>query len=512
MATTPPLLLLLLLSTPAMCLEPQCTTPTKDPGHRGKPSQAGSYFVPSPSFVSSIKSTLEQISKLTSLVSSFSRHVGSGRLSFAVDDCLELLDLSFDELTWTLSVGGKGQPSDLHSWMSAALGNQDTCKESLSDAGAGRFIARLVFSGLDRVTSLVSDGLREIAGAGGKQRRLMGPGIPDWVSAQDKRLLLAGQQQAADVVVAQDGTGNYTTVAAAVEAAPTESGRRYVIYVTKGVYRENVEIKKRKWNLMLIGDGMGQTVISSNRSFVDGWTTYRSATLAVTGKGFICRDLTVENTAGQVKHQAVALRSDSDLSVFYRCEFAGYQDTLYAHSLRQFFRDCYISGTVDFIFGNAAAVFQNSQIISRRPLQEQKNTITAQGRKDPNQNTGFSFHLCNVSAAADLVWAGTNSTATYLGRPWKQYSRAVFMESYIGPVIREEGWLPWAGDFAIETLFYGEYMNTGPGSGLAGRVKWPGFHAMRDKVEAANFTVAEFIDGNLWIPATGVKYTAGLTV
>lgn len=86
---------------------------------------------------------------------------------------------------------------------------------------------------------------------------------------------------------------------------------------------------------------------------------------AVAGKGFICRDLTVENTAGPAKHQAVALRSDSDLSVFYRCEFAGYQDTLYAHSLRQFFRDCYISGTVDFIFGNAAAVFQNSQVTNR---------------------------------------------------------------------------------------------------------------------------------------------------
>lgn len=286
MATAAPLLLLLLLllplllsTTPGMCLEPQCTTPTKDPGHRGKPSQASSYFVPSPSFVSALKSALEQISKLTSLVSSFARHAGSGRLSFAVDDCLDLLDLSFDELTWTLSGGGEGKPSDLHSWMSAALGNQDTCKESLSDAGAGRFIAKLVFGGLDRVTSLVSDGLREIAGAGGKQRRLMGPDIPEWVSAQDARLLLAAQRPAADVVVAQDGTGNYTTVEAAVEASPTESGRRYVIYVKKGVYRENVEIKKGKWNLMLIGDGMGQTVISGNRSFVDGWTTYRSATL-----------------------------------------------------------------------------------------------------------------------------------------------------------------------------------------------------------------------------------------
>jgi pectinesterase len=231
------------------------------------------------------------------------------------------------------------------------------------------------------------------------------------------------------------------------------------------------------------------------------------------GKGFIARDLTVENTAGPSKHQAVALRSDSDLSVFYRCSFEGYQDTLYAHALRQFYRDCKISGTVDFVFGNAAAVFQNCQFLARKPLPDQKNSITAQGRKDPNQNTGFAFQFCNITADLDLAAtnaSSSNQTYTYLGRPWKEYSRTIIMQSYIGSVVRPEGWLEWYGDFALDTLFYGEFMNFGPGSGLASRVKWPGYHAINSTGQVANFTVAQFIDGNLWLPSTGVKYTAGL--
>lgn len=246
------------------------------------------------------------------------------------------------------------------------------------------------------------------------------------------------------------------------------------------------------------------------------------------GKGFIARDMTFENTAGPAKHQAVALRCDSDLSVFYRCAFEGYQDTLYAHSLRQFYRDCRVMGTVDFVFGNAAAVFQGCLLLARLPLPAQKNSVTAQGRLDANMTTGFAFQFCNVSAHDELLAAaasgggagnGTGNgtaaavfpTQTYLGRPWKQYSRVVFMQSYIGGVVRPEGWLAWDGEFALDTLFYGEYMNTGPGAGVGARVRWPGFHVMTTAAEAGNFTVAQFIEGNIWLPPTGVKYTAGLT-
>lgn len=109
---------------------------------------------------------------------------------------------------------------------------------------------------------------------------------------------------------------------------------------------------------------------------------------AVNGRGFLARDITFQNTAGPEKHQAVALRSDSDLSVFYRCAMRGYQDTLYTHTMRQFYRECTITGTVDFIFGDGTVVFQNCQILVKKGLPDQKNTITAQGRKEADQPSG----------------------------------------------------------------------------------------------------------------------------
>lgn len=232
---------------------------------------------------------------------------------------------------------------------------------------------------------------------------------------------------------------------------------------------------------------------------------------AVSGRGFIARDMAFENAAGPQKHQAVALRSDSDLSVYYRCAMRGYQDTLYTHTMRQFYRECRISGTVDFIFGDAVVVFQNCQILAKKGLPQQKNTVTAQGRKILDQPTGFSFQFCNVSADSDLA-PSVNSTPTYLGRPWKLYSRTIFMQSYMSNAIRPEGWLEWNGEFALDTLYYGEFMNSGPGAGLAGRVKWPGFHVLNNTAQANNFTVAQFIEGNSWLPSTGVAYTAGLGV
>ncbi|KAF8393703.1 hypothetical protein HHK36_021950 [Tetracentron sinense] len=479
--------------------------------------------VPSSIFLTSVKSTIEEIRKVTSIVSQFGNDLGDSRLSNAINDCLDLLDFSADELSLTLAAtqnpNGKdnstgNRRSDLRTWLSAALGNQDTCMDGFD--GTNSFIKKLVAGSLEQVTSLIGDVLsmvRQVPTSGRNGKKLKKVNYPSWMKAGNRHLLQApASGVSVDVVVAADGTGNFTRVTDAVLAAPDYGTRRYVIYVKRGVYNENVEIKKKKWNLMMIGDGMDVTVISGNRSFIDGWTTFRSATFAVAGKGFIARDMTFENTAGPQKHQAVALRSDSDLSAFYRCAIRGYQDTLYAHSLRQFYRECRITGTVDFIFGNGAVVFQNCQILAKKALPDQKNSITAQGRKDPNQNTGFSIQFSNISADSDLSIALVNSTPTYLGRPWKQYSRTVIMQSYMSSAIRPEGWLEWQGNFALDTLYYGEYMNYGPSAGLGSRVKWPGFHAINQSAQAINFTVAQFIDGNMWLPSTGVTFTAGLVV
>lgn len=229
---------------------------------------------------------------------------------------------------------------------------------------------------------------------------------------------------------------------------------------------------------------------------------------AVTATGFVAIDITFRNTAGAIKHQAVALRSGADLSAFYRCSFEGYQDTLYAHSMRQFYKDCDIYGTVDFIFGNAAAVLQNCNIYARQPLEQQYNLITAQGRTDLNQNTGLSIQQSTIRAADDLA-STTFTVETYLGRPWKEYSRTVYMQSFIDGLIEPVGWHEWSGSFALNTLYYAEFNNTGLGSSTANRVTWPGYHVI-DQTVASYFTVAYFIVGEFWLPSTGVPYTLGL--
>ncbi|XP_057550310.1 probable pectinesterase/pectinesterase inhibitor 47 [Amaranthus tricolor] len=283
----------------------------------------------------------------------------------------------------------------------------------------------------------------------------------------------------------------------------------FVIYIKEGYYEEYVSISRHKKGIMLLGDGINQTVISGNRSVFDGWTTFNSATFAVSGERFVAIGITFMNTAGPEKHQAVAVRNNADLSTFYKCSFIGYQDTLYAHSMRQFYRECDIYGTIDFIFGNAACVFQNCNLNARKPMPNQKNVITAQGRSDPNQNTGISIHNCTIQAAPDLA-LDLNSTLSYLGRPWHDYSRTVFMQSYIDNVIDPVGWLAWSDTSVdVDNVFYGEFDNHGPGAKTSTRAQWLGFKLL-NKNEALNFTVTNFMMGDTWLHYANIPYTAGL--
>ncbi|KAM1369495.1 hypothetical protein ACFX2I_039976 [Malus domestica] len=313
------------------------------------------------------------------------------------------------------------------------------------------------------------------------------------------------------VIVSPYGTDNFTSIGDAITSAPknlqAEDGY-FVIYVRGGYYQEYTVITKRKTNIMLLGDGINTTVITGNHSFVDGWTTFNSSTFAVSAERFVAIDITFRNTAGPEKHQAVAVRNNADLSTFYRCSFEGYQDTLYVHSLRQFYKECDIYGTVDFIFGNAAAVFQSCNLYARKPMPNQKNAFTAQGRTDPNQNTGISIHNCTIEAAPDLA-ADLNSTLNFLGRPWKVFSRTVIMQSYIGPLISSVGWLEWNGTVGLDTLFYGEFQNHGPGANTTGRVQWPGYSLM-NVTQAVNFTVLNFTLGDTWLPDTDIPFYGGL--
>ncbi|XP_071729450.1 pectinesterase-like [Rutidosis leptorrhynchoides] len=334
---------------------------------------------------------------------------------------------------------------------------------------------------------------------------------PNWLSGGDARKLLGLWGVKPNVTVSANGKGDYKTVTEAVEAAPLKSDKRYVIKITAGVYKENVEIPKHKRNIMFLGDGRGNTIITGNKSYASGITTYKTATVAVIGDRFLARDITFQNTAGPSGHQAVALLVRSDLSAFYRCGMDAYQDTLYVHSNRQFYVKCFVLGTIDFIFGDATAVFQFCDIFARLPNPNQKNMVTAQGRTDGNQNTGIVIHKCKIGATSDLKAVQTNYS-TYLGRPWKKYSRTVVMQSSITDVIHPEGWYPWekGSDFALDTLYYREYRNSGSGSNTSKRVNWKGWGVIKDKNEAKSFTVAKFIDGWGWLPSTNFPFWPGL--
>lgn len=219
----------------------------------------------------------------------------------------------------------------------------------------------------------------------------------------------------------------------------------------------------------------------------------------------MAKGLTIQNTAGPNAHQAVAFRSDSDHSIIQNCEFIGNTDTLYAHSLRQFYKSCRILGTIDFIFGNSASIFQDCEILIRpRPEQDKDNIITAQGRTDPAQTTGFVFQNCLINGTQEYMKLFYNNKPQlhkdYLGRPWKEYFITVLTHCNIEVLITPQGWRPWREDldFALKTLFYGEFGNYGAGSDLSQRVWW----SSRIPAEHVDiYSVQSFIQGDEWIPS-----------
>ncbi|CAN1169049.1 Pectinesterase 3 [Linum perenne] len=497
-------------------------------------------------FKLSLQVAMDALSKLKEFPSKIQIPENDTAIREAVEVCSIVFDDSVDRLndsiaTMAAEVGGEQKMKqkqllsserieDLKTWLSTAVTDLDTCLDAMQlneteHAGAGAIVQQLE-TAMENSTELVSNSLAIVTKVMSllsdfnipihRRRRLMSAersdlklGFPRWLSRGDRRLLqesATGGSITPNVTVAQDGTGNFTTIREAVPGIPKKSLFRYIIYIKEGVYKENVILEKHLWNVVVLGDGKDKTIISGDLNFVDGTPTFSTPTFAAVGKGFMARDIKIINTAGPEKHQAVAFRSGSDMSVFYRCAFDAYQDTLYPHSNRQFYKDCDITGTIDFIFGNAAVVFQGCNIQPRQPLPNQFNTITAQGKKDPNQNTGISIQKCSFSPL------DKNLTArTYLGRPWKEFSTTVIMQSSIEGFLNPLGWLPWvSGVDPPSTIFYAEYQNTGPGSSVAGRVKWAGYKPELTRDEAARFTVESFLHGSTWLPATSVAFDSTL--
>nr|XP_024358730.1 pectinesterase-like isoform X2 [Physcomitrium patens] len=337
---------------------------------------------------------------------------------------------------------------------------------------------------------------------------------PGWMGVADRAFLHAPSPQAAldlgelVVTVALDSIS--PSIQAAVNDAPSWCPTRYVIYIKAGVYNEIVRVPKDKINLMFVGDGSNATIITGNLHVqTPGITTWLSATVAVTGAGFIARGISFENTAGPEQHQAVALRVESDKSAFQDCAILGHQDSLYTHSLRQFFKDCTVAGTVDFIFGNSAAMFQTCNIVVRVGQMNGSSTrlLTAQGRIDPGQKTSLVFQNCSVYGTPEynaLQRAQPTQHRVYLGRPWKQYSRTVFIYTYMSEIVQPQGWSPWKGQFALDTLMDAEYGSYGPGAAnVSQRIAWSTQLSFQ---QAQRFSAQRLVQADSWLPAAAITY------
>ena len=410
---------------------------------------------------------------------------------------------------------------DLKVWLSATITYQETCLDGFN--GTTGDAAQKMKAALKMGMHLSSNALAMISevapyiaelhsvGLGTSGRRLLeedmvvGHGL-DMFSHDFGRKLRSNSpfDLKPNVVVAKDGTGDCKTIKDALKRVPKKSKKPFVIYVKEGIYKEYVTVEKDMTHVVMIGDGGNKTRITGHKNFKDGLTTMLTATVSILGDHFMARNMGFENSAGAAKHQAVALRVDADEVIFYRCQMDGYQDTLYTHAKRQFYRDCTVSGTIDFIFGDAAALFQNCKFVVRKPEKNQQCIVTAQGRKERHQPSGIIFQNCSIVADPEYYPVRFENKA-YLARPWKEYSRTIFMDSFIDDLIQPQGFLPWDKEFALNTCFYSEFNNRGPGSNKTQRATWGGIKNITQQ-EAIDFTSRKFFTNDSWIKHTRVPY------
>lgn len=305
------------------------------------------------------------------------------------------------------------------------------------------------------------------------------------------------------LIVAQDGSSNYKTIQEAVNSVRDLGQKRVTIYVRKGTYHEKLIIPSWKTAISLIGDSTGTVTITNadysgkpvpggNDAFgLSKFSTYTSYTVLVLGNDFIAENLVIENTSGRVG-QAVALHVEADRCIFKKCRILGNQDTLYVttEGSRQYYQDCYIEGTTDFIFGEATCVFQSCTIKNLT-----NSYITAASTR-PGQPFGYVFFDCKLIA-------DTGVTKAFLGRPWRPYAKTVFIRTLMGNHVLPQGWDPWKGDLMFpdkeKTTYYAEYGNTGEGSNTTNRAAWS--HQLSSK-EVKKYTLKNIFAGSSsWVPA-----------
>ena len=292
------------------------------------------------------------------------------------------------------------------------------------------------------------------------------------------------------ITVAQDGAGDYKTIQAAFDAIGANDKKWTVIHVRKGVYKEKLILDSNKQNVQLLGENKLNTIITyddhTGRVAPNGDTinTRTSWTFLIKADNFIAYNITFQNNAGFTAGQAVAVESDGDKAHFLNCRFIGNQDVLFLNNekSRQFFANCYIEGTTDFIFGSATAWFDSCEIYSK------KNSHVTAASTPQNKEWGFVFNACKLKGDTSLHNVS-------LGRPWRPYAAVVYLNCYIGQHIKPEGWSNWNSTDNYKTTRYAEYKNYGPSSDPTKRVNWS--RHLTDE-EAKAYNKRKYLDS--WYP------------
>lgn len=269
------------------------------------------------------------------------------------------------------------------------------------------------------------------------------------------------QERRDTLVVSRDGTGDFRTLQEAVESARAFMDYTVTIYVKNGVYKEKVIVPSWVENIDIIGEDRDKTIITyDDHANINKMGTFRTYTVKVEGSDITFKNLTIENNAAQLG-QAVALHTEGDRLKFINCRILGNQDTIYtgAKFTRLYFKDCYIDGTTDFIFGPSTALFENCMIHSKR------NSYVTAASTPKEAKYGYIFKHCKLTAEPGV-------DKVYLGRPWRPYAYTLFIECELGKHIVPAGWHNWGKQSNEETARYVEYKNTGEGANVSERVAW----------------------------------------
>ena len=295
------------------------------------------------------------------------------------------------------------------------------------------------------------------------------------------------QERQDTIVVSRDGTGNFRTLQEAIESARAFMDYTVTIYVKNGVYKEKVIVPSWVENIDIIGEDRDKTIITyDDHANINKMGTFRTYTVKVEGSDITFKNLTIENNAAQLG-QAVALHTEGDRLKFINCRILGNQDTIYtgAKFTRLYFKDCYIDGTTDFIFGPSTALFEDCIIHSKR------NSYVTAASTPKEAKYGYVFKHCKLTAEPGV-------DKVYLGRPWRPYAYTLFIECELGKHIVLAGWHNWGKQSNEETARYMEYKNTGEGANASERVAWS---KQLTKKEAETVTVdAIFRTQSDWNP------------